>query len=54
MAASSRPCSATCSDSIRARYVAFEIAPASLTVVRLFEGKGVLSEMIRAEPPETK
>jgi alpha-ribazole phosphatase/probable phosphoglycerate mutase len=36
------------------RYVAFEIAPASLTVVRLFEGKGVLSEMIRVEPPEPK
>ena len=31
------------------RYVAFEIATASLTVVRLFEGKGVLSEMIRVE-----
>jgi alpha-ribazole phosphatase len=28
-------------------YVAFDIAPASLTVVRLFDGKGVLSEMIR-------
>jgi alpha-ribazole phosphatase len=36
------------------RYVAFEIAPASLTVVRLFEGKGVLTEMIRVEPPEPK
>jgi alpha-ribazole phosphatase len=36
------------------RYVVFEIAPASLTVVRLFEGKGVLSEMIRVEPPEPK
>jgi alpha-ribazole phosphatase len=36
------------------RYVAFEIATASLTVVRLFEGKGVLSEMIRVEPPEPK
>jgi alpha-ribazole phosphatase len=36
------------------RYVAFEIAPASLTVVRLFEGKGVLSEMIRVEPQEPK
>ncbi len=34
------------------RYVAFEIATASLTVVRLFEGKGVLSEMIRVERPE--
>ena len=32
------------------QYVAFEIAPASLTVVRLFEGKGVLSEMVRVEP----
>jgi len=36
------------------RYVAFEIATASLTVVRLFEGKGVLSEMIRVERPEPK
>jgi alpha-ribazole phosphatase len=36
------------------RYVVFEIPPASLTVVRLFEGKGVLSEMIRVEPPEPK
>jgi alpha-ribazole phosphatase len=36
------------------RYVVFEIAPASLTIVRLFEGKGVLSEMIRVEPPEPK
>ena len=36
------------------RYVLFEIAPASMTVVRLFEGKGVLSEMIRVEPPEPK
>jgi len=36
------------------RYVVFEIAPASLTVVRLFEGNGVLSEMIRVEPPEPK
>jgi alpha-ribazole phosphatase len=36
------------------RYVAFEIATASLTVVRLFEGKGVLSEMTRVEPPEPK
>jgi broad specificity phosphatase PhoE len=34
------------------KYVAFEIAPASLTAVRLFGGKGVLSEMIRVERGE--
>jgi len=33
-------------------YVAFDIAPASLTVVRLFEGKGVLSEMVHCCPRE--